>query len=180
VTDERRHGPSLLFEPAEGRVVVGDRVALLEARPSADHVVGTYVGLVVAQRSVTPGTHHDLRDGELLQLADLLDLPAVEFDAMIDRELERLLGAGSAPVVAGHRRLGPRHVAFAAALAVAAGVAVGWASTGSPSPSGTTSARTDATVQVEDGSTATRIESAPAVPSDGLDVGSAVQYQRNP
>jgi ferric-dicitrate binding protein FerR (iron transport regulator) len=115
-----------------------------------------------------------------VQLADLLELPAAEFDAMIDRELERLLGAGL--VIAGHRRH-RRQVALAAAIVVAAAVAVGWASTGDPSPSGPTSTPTGATVQVvqlSDGSTATRIESAPVPPSDGVNVGSAVEFQRNP
>jgi hypothetical protein len=190
MTDERRQGKPLVFKPTEGLMVVGDRVAVLEARPSADQVVGTYVDLVVAQRAVTPASHHDLRDRELVQLADLLELPAAEFDAMIDRELERLLGAGSAHVIAGRLRLGPRPVALAAALAVVAAVAVGWASTsgGDPSPSGATSAPTvtvaDLTtvevVELPDGSTATRTEWAPIPPSDGVNIAGAVEYQRNP
>nr|MBA2280522.1 hypothetical protein [Acidimicrobiia bacterium] len=112
---ERRRG-TLRFEPDNGLLVVGDRIALLDG-PATEVVVGTYVELVVAQRAVTPSSHADLRNRELVELAALLDLPAAELDALIDRELDRLLGRqtvvlpAAPPMVADRRRWRPAVVA---------------------------------------------------------------------
>ncbi len=176
---ERRRG-TLRFEPDNGVLVVGARTAVLdEAAPAI--VVGTYVELVVAQRAVTPASHRDLRTRELAELSALLDLPPAELDALIDRELDRLLGR--APVAPPTRRRGPVLAAAGAALVVLAAVLVATLGSGpnASAPPVVPGLPTVEIVELPDGSTATRTESAPAPTSgDGVDIGTAVRYDRNP
>jgi hypothetical protein len=151
---------------------------LLDHEPPADTVVGTYVELVVAQRAVAPSTREDLRDWELAELAGLLNLPPAELDALIDRELDRLLGRVHDNDDAPNERR-RRRVIAATAFALAVGVsaaAVAAATTGSDAPE---NEPTVETIILPDGSTATRTESAPAPPSEGVDIGTAVEIERS-
>jgi hypothetical protein len=173
---ERRRG-TLRFEPDNGVLVVGARTAVLE-RPEPTEVIGTYVELVVAQRAVTPVSHHDLRTRELAELAAVLDLPPAELDALIDRELDRLLGRTPAS-----RRRWP--ILATAGAAVVALIAVLVTTIGSGSTPPATPAAPDVptvdVVELQDGTTAIRTESAPVPASgDGVDIGTAVRYDRNP
>lgn len=190
-SQERRQG-NLAFEPDTGLLIVGGRTAVLERHPAPTAVVGTYVELVVAQREVVPLTHIDLRERELVQLSTLLALPAAELDALIDRELVRLL-AGAATPVGGPTPPGgwsARRRLFVfggiAAIAASTTVAVAIASQGStvrmPRTNPTaTGGGTVEVIELEGGGTATRTESAPApVAEDGTDVGTAVVIERNP
>lgn len=173
---ERRQG-TLRFEPANGVLVVGARTAVLD-QPEPAAVVGTYVELVVAQRAVTPASHHDLRTRELTVLAALLDLPAAELDALIDRELDRLLGR--APASRRRWAVLATEGAVAAALVAVLVTTIGSGSTPPAFPAAP-GVSTVEIVPLDDGSTATRTESAPAPPSDdGVDIGTAVRYDRNP
>lgn len=176
MTTERRREGRLAFAPDDGVLVVGGRTAVLDAQPPAEVVVGTYVELVLAQRSVAPSGREDLRDRELDQLAALLALPPAELDALIDRELERLL----APADGKSRRpsrlvFGALAVVVAAVAAAAAAGAAGGSSPPAPEPGGSVE-----TVVLPDGSTATRTESAPAPATDEVDINSAVVYEREP
>ena len=209
---ERRQG-NLSFEPGTGLLVVGARTAVLDRAPAPEAVLGQYVELVVAQREVKPLSHADLRNRELVQLSALLELPQAELDALIDRELARLLGGtGAGTVLAGgatgwrsRRRL---VAAGGIALLLAAGTAITVATTASSGTDAVTDSVTDAVTGAEagtdavtgadevidtstgsdteqidlpDGGTATRTESAPApVGEDGTDVGTAVVIERNP
>lgn len=184
---ERRQG-NLEFVPDTGLLVVGGRTAVLDHHPAPSAVVGTYVELVVAQREVVPLTHVDLRNRELVQLSALLELPQDELDALIDRELVRLLSGGTgapastlAPTSGWSTRR--RLVAFGGLVVVASGIVVATiASQGSTVelPS-TTGADTVEVIELEGGGTATRTESSPAaVGEDGTDVGTAVVLERNP
>jgi hypothetical protein len=173
----------MTYVPDQGVLVVGGQTALLDRESETDTVVGTYVELVVAQRAVRPSSRDDLRDWELAELANLLNLPPAELDALIDRELDRLLGrvnetdhAGTAPGERRRRRLIAATVlAVAAAAAVSAAAASGQSGTpASPPPA----QPTVEVVQLPDGSTATRTESPAAPPGDGVDVGTAVQFER--
>lgn len=172
--NDRREG-GLGFEPDEGVLVVGSRTAVLDTMPPADVVIGTYVELVAAQRSVRPTKREDLRDRELLELARLLALPAGELDALIDRELVRLLDESSAtPRRRRTLALGALAV-VAAAIAAAAVTGGGAGASDDPEPGSTVE-----TITLPDGGTATRTESAPAPPGDGVDIGTAVEIERNP
>lgn len=178
-TDRRRQS-RMTFVPDQGVLVVGTQTALLDSQPPADTVVGTYVELVVAQRAEKPSSHLDLRDWELSELANLLHLPPAELDSLIDRELDRLLGHvpdnDDAP---GERRR--RRAIAATALALAAALAVVGASAVGSETAPKTAPPAEATVEVvqlPDGSTATRTESPPAPAGDGVDIGTAVQFER--
>ena len=188
---ERRQG-NLRFEPDTGLLVVGGRTAVLDS-PRPDAVIGTYVELVMAQREVVPLTHVDLRNRELVQLSDLLELPQADLDALIDRELLRLLAsepgrvvpAVGAPAPDGGWSARRRLVAFGSLIVVAGGIAVATiAAQGStvelPSTIATGAGSIEI-IELEGGGTATRTESAPAaVGEDGTDVGTAVVLERNP
>lgn len=192
---ERRQG-NLRYEPDEGLLVVGARTAVLERQAQPSAVVGTYVELVVSQRAAVPQSHLDLRNRELVQLSALLELPAAELDALIDRELARLLGGPPAldgasalgsPVGAASAWLSRRRLLVVGGIAAAAAVG---AATLALATQGTTAAGTGTltgtggSVEVIDlpgGGTATRTESDPApVAEDGTDVGTAVVIERNP
>lgn len=181
---ERRNGSRLTFEPDRGVLVVGGRIALLDAAPPADVVVGTYVELVVAQRAVVPASRRDLRDRELLELAELLHMPAEDLDALIDRELTRLLKPAADDAPATEPRTTRRTLAFGALAIVAVAAALAAATTAGgadpkPQPEPQSQEPTVETVVLPDGSTATRTESAPVPPTeDGVDIGTAVQYER--
>jgi hypothetical protein len=169
----------MTFVPEQGVLVVGGQTALLDARPPLDTVVGTYVELVVAQRAIRPSGRGDLRDWELAELANLLHLPSDELDALIDRELDRLLGrVDESPNAPGERRrrrlIAATALALATAVAIGAAAASGETAPADPPPAGPTVE----TVQLPDGSTATRTESAPAPPGEGVDIGTAVEYER--
>lgn len=187
--DRRRTG-QLRIAPDEGVLVVGGRTATLEPSTPPVVVVGAYVDLVVAQRSVRPTSRHDLRDRELAELAAVLALPPAELDALIEAELDRLLGRTPADLpgvaAAPSRRRRPRSVPVAVAgaaivaAAVAAGVALasGGSAASQPASSDPAGGATVEVVVLPDGSTATRTESAPAPAGDGVDIGTAVQYER--
>jgi len=231
VDADRRQGSTLRFEPAEGVLVVGARTAVLDAAPAPDVVVGRYVELVFSQRAVQPHSHQDLRNRELVELAALLDLPPAELDALIDHELERLLGHIVGPTVGKTRAW--RRLVFAAMLGTAAAAGVVWALSADADVSASTNGADDAadsgqesptpappvtdatvpaaetpaaeapvapaaetpappaadpapadgstveTVDLPGGGTATRTESPPAPPSEGVDIGTAVVYERN-
>lgn len=170
----------MTFEPEQGVLAVGGRTTLLDPRPPVGTVVGSYVELVVSQRAVTPTSHVDLRDRELAELADLLHLPPAELDDMIDDALDHLLGRiDDADDAAPTQRRYRSAVAAAALALLAAAVGVGVAAS---SPSGATQPTQPEpvveTVRQPDGSTVTRTESAPAPPADGVDIGTAVMYER--
>jgi hypothetical protein len=134
VETDRRHGTSkLILDLTSGVLVVGGRTAVLEAEPPPDVVVTTYVDLVVSQRAVAPNGVADLRDRELEQLATVLELPGADLDALIERELDRLLGR-DAPVAvrAEHRR---RWLAAAGGIALAAAAAVAATAASASGPS---------------------------------------------
>ncbi len=175
MTTERRREGQLAFAPDDGVLVVGGRTAVLDGEPPAEVVVGTYVELVVSQRSVAPSGREDLRDRELEQLARLLALPPAELDALIDRELERLLSPGGSTRRPSRLVFGALAVVVAAIAAAAAAGATGGSSPPEPEPGGTVE-----TVVLPDGSTATRTESAPAPATDEVDIHSAVVYEREP
>jgi hypothetical protein len=197
---DRRQVGNLRFEPSAGLLVVGGRTAVLEREPTAEVVIGTYVELVVAQREVPPASHIDLRNRELVVLADLLALPAGELDALIDRELARLLGpaavisslAGQPPTaiapITRHRRgalLGLALILGAAAVTTAVlittRVPAELPRIVEPSTLELPSGGTVEIIELPGGGTATRTESAPAEPGeDGTDVGTALLLERNP
>lgn len=175
---DRREG-TLGFAPDQGVLVVGGRTAVLDAMPPAEVVVGTYVELVASQRAVRPTKREDLRDRELVELARLLELPPAELDALLDREIARILDEAAAPTgtAAPRRRrtLALGALAVVAAALAAAAVANGAGAAHDPEPGSTVE-----TITLSDGSTATRTESAPAPAGDGVDVGTAVVIERNP
>lgn len=172
--------------------MVGARTAVLEPDPPVDEVLGRYVELVVAQREVPPSTHLDLRSRELVQLSALLALPQEELDALIDRELLRLLG-GPADTAEARSWLDRNRLLVIGGLVIASiAAAVGTAVlTGSTATTEIPTAEIPATgtelggtveiIDLPDGGTATRTESAPVpVAEDGTDIGSAVVIERNP
>lgn len=166
---------------------MGGRTAVLEPDPPPAQVLGRYVELVLAQREVAPSSHLDLRNRELVQLSALLALPQAELDALIDRELLRLLG-GPADTVEDRSWLDRNRLLVIGGLVVLSiCAAVGGALlTGSTTTSELPATDTDlgGTVEVIDlpgGGTATRTESAPVpVAEDGTDIGTAVVIERNP
>jgi hypothetical protein len=178
MTTDRRAQGKLDLDPDQGVLVVGQRTAVLDSRPPAEAVIGTYVELVVAQRAVKPASRADLRDRELTQLAQILELPADELDALLDRELARLLG-GDAPSRSRRKVLAFGALAVVAA-AIAAAAATGGDAQADADPPAPTPTSTVETITLPDGSTVVRTESAPAEPQDGIDIGSAVVYERQP
>lgn len=179
---ERRNG-RFSFEPDRGRLVVGDREAVLEPTSPPGLVVSTYLDLVVEQRTAVPTERVQLRDEELESLARMLALPPDELAALIDAELAKLLlhpPDGDEAAVETHAR---RRWLLLLAATIGLGAAVaGSAVLASESSSGSGGEEPGTTVEVvqlSDGSTATRTESAPVPPSEDTDIGTAVTYERN-
>jgi len=167
--------------------VVGARTAVLAPDPPPTSVLGRYVELVVAQREVAPSSHLDLRTRELVQLSALLALPQDELDALIDRELLRLLGGPASTPEERSWLVRNRLLVIGGLVVASVSGAVGAALlTGSTATTELPAARTDlgGTVEVIDlpgGGTATRTESAPVpVAEDGTDIGTAVILERDP
>jgi hypothetical protein len=90
------------FEYSDSVLAVGARTAVLDDVSDRSEVLRTYFDLVAEQRSAPLSSRIDLRDRDLVSLASILDLPAVELERYIDRELARFVQAtteGDRPAV---------------------------------------------------------------------------------
>jgi hypothetical protein len=86
---DRRRESRLNVEPRTGIVAVGHKTTLLDPAPSVDHVVRSYIDLVLSQRAEKPTSPEALRDDELNELAAKLQLPTDEVEGLVARDLER-------------------------------------------------------------------------------------------
>jgi hypothetical protein len=166
-------------------------------------VLHTYFDLVAEQRAGPLAVRADLRDRDLVSLATILDLPPVELERYIDRELARFVAtttaeaafvvdlASAIPAAKKHRvrplilAIGVVAIGGAAALAnMAAGPDATPAAPAAPVETPTTQPSAG-TVRVEPDPDGTGkiviIESAPAPPAaDGSEIGGAVRIYREP
>jgi hypothetical protein len=83
------------FEYSDNVLAVGARTAVLDDVSDRSEVLRTYFDLVAEQRSAPLSSRIDLRDRDVVSLATILDLPAVELERYIDRELARFVATTS-------------------------------------------------------------------------------------
>jgi hypothetical protein len=183
-------------------LAVGARTAVLDDVFDRSHVLHTYFDLVAEQRSGPLAVRADLRDRDLVSLGAILDLPPVELERYIDRELARFVASTTdesalvvdltapIPPAKKHRvrplilAIGVLVIAGAAVLANVAEPVATPAAPAVPAETPTTQA-SPGSVRVEPDPNGTGniviTESAPApTAADGSDVGSAVQIYRTP
>ena len=79
------------FEYAGSVLAVGACTAVLDDVSDRSEVLRTYFDLVAVQRSAPLVNRIDLRDRDVLSLASILDLPPVQLERYIDRELARFV-----------------------------------------------------------------------------------------
>jgi hypothetical protein len=94
---DRRRESRLNVEPRSGIVAVGHKTTLLDPVPAVDHVVRSYIDLVLSQRAEKPTSLDALRDEELHELAAKLQLPTDDVEALVARDLERRFATPEAP-----------------------------------------------------------------------------------
>ncbi len=184
-------------------LAVGARTAVLDDVRDRSHVLHTYFDLVTEQRSGPLAVRADLRDRDLVSLATILELPPIELERYIDRELARFVAAtaagaalvvdltAAAPATKKHRVrplllvIGVLSIGGATALAnfvPKSGAAP--AAPVTPLETPTTQA-TPGSVQVQpdpDGTGHIVIVESPPAPAaaDGSEIGSAVRVYREP
>jgi hypothetical protein len=89
---DRRRASRLNVEPRSGILAVGHQTSLLDPHPDVASVVRAYVDLVMAQRSEIPATRDDLRDLEVGELAEALQLPVADVEGLVADDLDRRFG----------------------------------------------------------------------------------------
>jgi hypothetical protein len=119
------------FEYSDNVLAVGARTAVLDDVSDRSEVLQAYFDLVAEQRSAPLSSRIDLRDRDLVSLATILDLPAIELERYIDRELARFVATTTAerraPVAAqpkGMRKLLIGLLMLGVAVVAAAGATV--------------------------------------------------------
>jgi hypothetical protein len=191
------------FTTSGSVLAVGARTAVLDDVFDRSQVLHTYFDLVAEQRSGPLAVRADLRDRDLVSLAAILDLPPVDLERYIDRELARFVASTAAeatPVVdltastptAKKQRVRPLILVIGAVTIAGAAVAANRAAHLNSAPAAQlvpaetpTTLPSAGTVGVEAGPDGTGkiviIESAPApVAADGSEIGTAVRIYREP